>query len=131
MDKTATEVVLQLVSRGLDNGMSKEAGWWDNLKQRTKDKIEDPTGVRTGSRENRVQAIKQMQDNAGNYVKPEFSGIGLFSTPFTEEQHKRVTQNYNDRMDALYRAATNARGNKPYIKDTNGNYAPAPGVKYK
>lgn len=131
MDKTATVRMLTMVAQGLDKGMSKEAGWWDNLKQWTKDKIEDPTGARTESRENRVQAIKQMQDNASNYVKPEFRGMGLFATPFTEEQHKRVTQNYNDKMDALYRAATNARGNKLYTKDTSGNYTPAPGTEYK
>ena len=127
MDKTATIRILEMVAQG----MSKEAGWLDNLKQWTKDKVEDPTGIRTENRENRVQNIKQMQDNASNYIKPAFSMPVVFSTPFTEEQHNRVTKNYSDKMNALYRAATYARGGKPYIKDTNGNYAPAPGVTYK
>jgi len=131
MDKTAAVRVLIMAAQGLNNGMSKEAGWWDNLKQWAKDKIEDPTGARTEIRKNREQALKQMQDNASNYVKPEFRGIGLFSTPFTEEKHKRVTQNYNDKMKDLYRDATVVRGNKPYMKDTSGNYAPAPGAEYK
>ena len=72
-----------------------------------------------------------MQDNASNYIKPAFSSPVVFATPFTEEQHNRVTKNYNDRMSALYSAATLARGNTPYIKDTNGNTAPAPGATYK
>ena len=59
------------------------------------------------------------------------SGL-LFGPGLSPDKFDWHTSNiHNPIMRSIYDEATIARGNPPYIKDNNGNYAPAPGASYK